>query len=200
LNLKANQSGNLGFNTPFNIQANTPLTAIDTSKISFMNKDSLTIDFTVVLDSIRSKIDFDFERQAEENYELELMPGAITDFFGSQNDTMNIRLRTKEYADYGNLSMNIITSLKDYPLIVQLTSEKGEIKQELYAKEPKLMEFNHIEPTNYLVRIIFDANGNGIWDTGNYLKRIQPEKVSYYPDVIEIRANWEKNETFIISE
>ncbi len=200
LNLKANQSGNLGFNTPFNIQANTPLTALDTSKISLMNKDSLAIDFTVVLDSIRSKIDFDFERQAKENYELELMPGAVTDFFGSQNDTMNIRLRTKEYADYGNLTMNIIASLEDYPLIVQLTSEKGEIKQALYAEEPKLMEFNHIEPTNYLVRVIFDANGNGIWDTGNYLKRIQPEKVSYYPDVIEIRANWEKNETFIISK
>ena len=200
LNLKANQSGNLGFNTPFNIQANTPLTVLDTSKISLMNKDSLAIDFTVVLDSIRSKIDFDFERQAIENYELELMPGAVTDFFGSQNDTMNIRLRTKEYADYGNLTMNIIASLEDYPLIVQLTSEKGEIKQELYAEEPKLMEFNHIEPTNYLVRVIFDANGNGIWDTGNYLKRIQPEKVSYYPDVIEIRANWEKNETFIISK
>lgn len=200
LSLKANQSGNLGFNTPFNIQANTPLTAIDTSKINLLNKDSLAIDFTVVLDSIRSKIDFDFERQAEENYELELMPGAITDFFGSQNDTMNMRLRTKEYADYGNLTMNIIASLEDYPMIVQLTSEKGEIKQELYAEEPKLMEFNHIEPTNYLVRVIFDANGNGIWDTGNYLKRIQPEKVSYYPDVIEIRANWEKNETFIISK
>ncbi|MGB5436012.1 MAG: Ig-like domain-containing protein [Maribacter sp.] len=200
LQLKANQSGALGFKAPLNIRGNTPLIAIDTSKIGLINKDSLAVDFLAVLDSIGNKIDFDFERQPEENYELELLPGAITDFFGSQNDTMNIRLRTKGFADFGNLTMDIIASLENYPLIVQLTSEKGEVQQELYAEEPKVFEFNHIEPTNYLVRVIFDANGNGKWDTGNYLKRIQPEKVSYYPDVIEIRANWEKNETFILSK
>ncbi|MBT8302211.1 MAG: hypothetical protein KJO63_12830, partial [Maribacter sp.] len=88
----------------------------------------------------------------------------------------------------------------NYPLIVQLTNEKGETKQEIYAKEPKTFEFTNIEPANYRIRVIFDANANGHWDTGNYLKRIQPERVSYYPDVIEMRANWEKNETFIISD
>lgn len=200
LQLKANQSGALGFTTPLNIQGNTPLIAIDTSKIGLINKDSLAVDFLATLDSIGNKIDFDFERQPEENYQLELLPGAVTDFFGSQNDTMNIRLRTKSFADFGNLTMNIITSLENYPLIVQLTSEKGEVQQELYAEEPKVFEFNHIEPTKYLVRVIFDSNGNGKWDTGNYLKRIQPEKVSYYPDVIEMRANWEKNETFTLSK
>ena len=43
-------------------------------------------------------------------------------------------------------------------------------------------------------------NGNGKWDTGNYLKMMQPEKVSYYPDVIDVRANWELEQNFIISE
>ena len=86
-----------------------------------------------------------------------------------------------------------------YPLLVQLTDEKGETKQEIYAKEPKIFEFSNIEPSNYRVRVIFDANGNGQWDTGNYLKRIQPERVSYYPDLIEVRANWELEQTFTIS-
>ena len=45
-------------------------------------------------------------------------------------------------------------------------------------------------------RVIFDLNGNGKWDTGNLLKKIQPEKISYYPALIELRANWEKIETF----
>ena len=47
-----------------------------------------------------------------------------------------------------------------------------------------------------MARIIFDSNGNQKWDTGNYLKKIKPEKVSYYPTLIEMRANWEGNETF----
>jgi len=50
-----------------------------------------------------------------------------------------------------------------------------------------------------VARVIFDENGNGKWDTGNYLQKIQPERISYYPGLIEIRANWEKEENFILS-
>jgi uncharacterized protein (DUF2141 family) len=197
--LNPNQSRTLSFTDPYNIEANTPLAGIDSTKIVLMNKDSLAVDFTVKLDSIGNKVDFEFTKEPNENYQLELLPGAITDFFGNENDTLNIRLGTKSYADFGNLSMTIATKEENYPLLVQLTDEKGDTKQEIYAKEAKTFEFSNIEPSNYRVRVIFDANGNGQWDTGNYLKRIQPERVSYYPDLIEIRANWELEQTFTIS-
>jgi uncharacterized protein (DUF2141 family) len=197
--LNPNQSRTLSFTDPYNIEANTPLAGIDSTKIGLMNKDSLAVDFSIKLDSIGNKVDFEFAKEPNENYQLELLPGAITDFFGNENDTLNIRLGTKSYADFGNLSMTIASEEENYPLLVQLTDEKGETKQEIYAKEPKIFEFSNIEPSNYRVRVIFDANGNGQWDTGNYLKRIQPERVSYYPDLIEIRANWELEQTFTIS-
>ena len=199
LQLKANQSGTLGFNDPFNIASNTPLADLDSTKISLINKDSLDVDFTATLDSIANKVDFEFGKEPNENYQLELLPGAITDFFGAQNDTLNIRLGTKSHADFGNLSINIVADMEDFPLLVQLTDEKGEMQQEIYAIESQAFEFNSIKPSKYRVRVIFDANGNRQWDTGNYLKRIQPEKVSYYPDVIEVRANWELEQTFTIS-
>jgi uncharacterized protein (DUF2141 family) len=197
--LKPNQSGTLSFTEPFSIEANTPLVGIDSTKVGLMNKDSLAIDFSFNLDSLGNKVDIGFIKEPNENYELEILPGAITDFFGNENDSLKIRLGTKSYADFGNLSLSITAEEANYPLIVQLTNEKGETKQEIYATEPKSFEFTNIEPAKYRIRVIFDANGNGQWDTGNYLKRIQPERVSYYPDVIEMRANWEKNETFIIS-
>ncbi len=197
--LNPNQSRTLSFTQPFNIESNTPLVGIDSAKVGLMNKDSLSIDFTIKLDSMGNKVDFEFAKEPNEFYELELLPGAITDFFGNENDTLNIRLGTKSYADFGNLRMTISTEEENYPLLVQLTDEKGETKQEIYAKAPKIFEFSNIEPAKYRVRVIFDANGNGKWDTGNYLKRIQPEKVSYYPDLIEVRANWELEQTFIIS-
>ncbi|MBT8313734.1 MAG: Ig-like domain-containing protein [Maribacter sp.] len=197
--LNPNQNGSLSFTEPFNIEANTPLTAIDSTKIGLINKDSLVVDFTVKLDSIGNKLDFEFTKEPDESFLFELLPGAITDFFGNENDTLKIRLGTKSYADFGNLTMTIESAEENYPLLVQLTDEKGETKQEVYAIEPQTFEFNNIEPSKYRVRVIIDSNGNGLWDTGNYLKRIQPERVIYYPDVIEMRANWEKNETFIIS-
>ena len=115
-----------------------------------------------------------------------------------QNDTLVSNLSTGSYADYGNLSLNISGEVK-YPLIVELTDEKGEKIREIAAKQPQTFEFANLDPKNYGIRIILDENANGKWDTGNYLKKIQPEVIKYYPDIIEIRANWEKNETFVIT-
>ena len=199
LRIEANQKGSLNFNDPFYLQSNTPLVGIDTTKMSLMNKDSLDVTFKVHLDSIANKVDFDFAVEPNENFKMTLLPGAITDFFGTVNDTLKYGLSTKSYADYGNFEMIIVVDPDRYPILVQLTDEKGEMQQEIYAREPQEFQFNNIKPTDYLVRVIFDTNGNGIWDTGNYLKNIQPEKVSYYPALIEIRANWEVIETFTIT-
>lgn len=86
-----------------------------------------------------------------------------------------------------------------YPVIVQLTTNKGDVVRELYAEQPQVFEFNYLEPKEYSFRIIFDKNGNGRWDTGNYLKKIQPEVIKYYPDFINVRAFSTYNETFIIT-
>ena len=86
-----------------------------------------------------------------------------------------------------------------FPVIVQLTNEKGEVQREIFASESQIFEFNNLNPGNYIARVVLDGNGNGKMDTGNYLEKRQPERVSYYPGVIEIRANWEKEETFILS-
>ena len=47
-------------------------------------------------------------------------------------------------------------------------------------------------------RIIIDENKNFEWDTGNYLKKIQPEKVIYLASDLDLRANWEINESIEI--
>jgi len=199
LRISPNQSGSLDFNESFYLEANTPLVQIDTSKMKMLVKDSIPFEFDVTYDTIANKIDFSFPLEASENYTLDLLPGAVTDFFGQTNDTTNYRLNTRGYSDYGNLTVNLKGAVA-YPLIVQLTDEKGETQVEFYATEQKPIEFNNIDPSSYRLRVIFDANKNGKWDTGSYLKNIQPERVSYYPILIEMRPNWEGNETFTLKE
>ena len=48
--------------------------------------------------------------------------------------------------------------------------------------------------------MIKDRNNNQQWDTGNYLKKIQPEEVVYMEGEIDLRANWDQNETFTVEE
>lgn len=199
LKISPNQSGSLDFNKPFYLYSNTPLTQVDTSKMKMLVKDSIPYEFKVNFDTISNKVDFSFKKDPDENYTLDLLPGAITDFFGQTNDTTNYRLNTRSLADYSNLTVNLAGAVA-YPLIVQLTDEKGETQSEFYATEQKPIKFNTIEPATYRLRVIFDTNENRRWDTGSFLKKIQPERVTYYPDKIEMRPNWEGNETFILKE
>ena len=198
LKLSASVNGKFNFEDTFSILANTPIVAMDTSNISLMVSDSIPATYTYELDTLRNKIDFDFETEPNQKYSFSLLPGAITDFFGIQNDSLAYNLSTSSFADYGNLTM-ILSGNVNYPVIVQLTNEKGEVQREILATEPQSFEFNNLNPGNYIARVIFDENGNGKLDTGNYLEKRQPEEISYYPGTIEIRANWEKEETFILS-
>jgi hypothetical protein len=55
-----------------------------------------------------------------------------------------------------------------------------------------------IEPKLYTVRIIYDDNANDEWDTGNYLAKKQPEEIIYFPKLIDVRANWDVEQDFIL--
>ncbi|MFT0714220.1 Ig-like domain-containing protein [Flagellimonas lutimaris] len=198
LKLTTSISGKLNFEDTFSVLSNTPIVALDTSNISLNISDSIPATYTYELDTLKNKIDFDFELEPNQKYSFSFLPGAITDFFGVQNDTLDFNLSTGSFADYGNLRM-VLGGAVTFPVIVQLTNEKGEVQREIFASESQIFEFNNLNPGNYIARVVLDGNGNGKMDTGNYLEKRQPERVSYYPGVIEIRANWEKEETFILS-
>ena len=52
----------------------------------------------------------------------------------------------------------------------------------------------------YREEIYTDLNNNGKYDTGDFLNRIMPEKVTYFPDLIDIRAGWDLVQEFILNE
>jgi len=85
--------------------------------------------------------------------------------------------------------------------ILHLINSNGEIIREFSnISQNTIYNFEYIRPGNYTFRLIEDINNNGIWDTGNYLRRIKPEPVYYFPNEIEIRANWDLNETFDLNQ
>jgi hypothetical protein len=51
--------------------------------------------------------------------------------------------------------------------------------------------FELLPPAKYKIKFVYDLNENKKWDTGNYLKKIQPEKVLYYVGEINVRSNWD---------
>ncbi|MDO6471218.1 Ig-like domain-containing protein [Maribacter sp. 1_MG-2023] len=196
LKISMSQNGNIEMDKPINLLSNTPLVSFDSTKIKLMDKDSVEIAYQLKFDTVENLLNFNFKIDPDQSYRMELIPGAVTDFFETSNDSVAYSFRTKSIADYGNLTLNLNGSTIVYPIIVQLTNEKGDLQREIYATEPQAYVFNNLNPGKYQARVIFDMNGNGKWDTGSFLEHRQPEKISYYPTLIELRANWEKIETF----
>ncbi|MCO4821404.1 MAG: hypothetical protein KC469_05005, partial [Flavobacteriaceae bacterium] len=179
------------------ITGNTPLRKLNEDRITIFDKDSMNVDFTTSFDQIQNTYKIQFDKTESNNYKVRILPDGITDFFEQTNDTLNYIVKTKSESDYGNLRLTLQNAV--YPVIVQLIDAKGEIKAELFTNKSEPLDFRHLDSGNYYIRTIMDANNNNVYDTGNYLKKIQPERVLYYPTILEIRVGWDYVETFILN-
>ena len=196
LKIKSSISGNINFDEDFSIEANVPFDKLDVEKISLIDKDSLNIDFKTEFDTLQNTYRFKFDKTEANTYRFRFLPEALTDFFGNVNDTLNYSVKTKKFSDLADVRVRLIDA--EYPLIVQLTDAKGTVKYERFADAPRVFDFRHINPTEYYLRVVYDTNRNRKWDTGNYLKKIQPERISYRPSVVEARTGWDTVEEFTL--
>ncbi|WMI66378.1 Ig-like domain-containing protein [Aestuariibaculum sp. YM273] len=177
----------------FKIKGNIPFVSFDTSKVNLIDKDSAQVDFTTKLDSLNNTYAIDFKKTEDNNYKIQIFPDALTDFFDNKNtDTLNYTVRTKKSSEFGYVRFNLVNAT--FPLIIQLTNEKGDVKYEQTAAKAGVVDFENLPAGIFYIRVIHDSNGNGIFDTGNYLKKVQPEEVSFFKE-IEIRADWGLEET-----
>lgn len=191
--IQAEPSGNIGYDEDFKISGTTPLLNFDDSKVTLMDKDSTAVSFKTVFDTLNNAYTLQFDKTEDNSYRIEILPEAFEDFFGDKSkDTINFGLKTRKASAFGDARFTLINAT--YPLIIQLTDKKGEVKEERFAKEEGTVDFLNLDSGMYSIRIIHDENGNQKFDTGNYLKKIQPEKVSHFQE-IEIRADWGITET-----
>jgi len=187
------QNRALSFTEDFEIEANIPFTSIDKEKITILNKDSIQVDFSTTFDELNNRYKFLFEKKEQERYKIQMLPETFTDFFENKSDTLNYSLSTKEYSDYGNVRISLKNAT--YPVIVQLTNDKGEVKAEKYSTKPEVLDFLTVNPSTYFIKVIYDGNGNKKYDTGNYLLKRQPERVSIFEMDETVRAGWDYIET-----
>ncbi|TJY38036.1 Ig-like domain-containing protein [Pontimicrobium aquaticum] len=181
----------------FQLQGTTPFASMDESKITILDKDSTNVSFTSRLDTFNNTYNLSFDKTEENIYRITLLPGALTDFFEDRNDTLNFNVRTKAEIDYGEIRVNLQNAV--YPVIVQLVDKKGELEVEQYVEDAsKPIDFLSLNPGKYFIRVIFDTNKNGKYDSGNFLNKIQPERVSHDSKEIDVRAYSEQIITFTL--
>jgi uncharacterized protein (DUF2141 family) len=76
-----------------------------------------------------------------------------------------------------------------------VTKKDLSVEAELSVSKNGTYDFFYLNPGDYYIRVIYDSNGNGIYDPGNFLKGTQPEEVFYNPELIQLQANWDRKYT-----
>lgn len=199
LNITALQNGVLNFRDRFTLESATPLVKFDKSKIRLINKDSVAVDFTTEYDEFEQKLYVDFKKEPVDKYKITFFPGALTDFYEKSNDTLAYKLTTKEYADYGNLVLNL-RNVKRFPIIVEITNKKGDVVlASAYSQGDTKISFDLVQPEAFTVRITYDDNKNKMYDAGNFLNKTYAEEVFYYQKEVDVRTNWDVDETIDLS-
>ncbi|RMB58026.1 hypothetical protein EAX61_10430 [Dokdonia sinensis] len=190
--------GTLTLKNPFKVTSSVPVTSINDSLIS-VTGDSIPVPFTTDINLRKSSFDIRFDTKEVTTYEITVLPDAITPYLGARNDTLRYKVRTKEFSDYGDIELTLVNA-KRYPYIIQLIDGKGEVSKQVIANEGNVFKFETLSPGNYFIRLIEDANKNGIYDPGSYLEQRQAERVIYYPKEIEVNAGWLPRETFQLKD
>lgn len=125
---------------------------------------------------------------------LIILDSVFFGYNGLTNDTIRIKFTTKTEKDYGLLRMDYRLPDNGYPFVIQLLNGKGDVLQTDILHRSGNITYSNLLAGSYKIKAIEDRNGNGVWDTGNYRKKLQPERVFNFNKVITIRGYWELEE------
>ena len=193
-------SSKLRLSEKFILTANTPIDSLKISNFKLIDQDTLAVTFEHELDQFKNELAINFQKKENSRYILQLLPEAMTDFLGNKNDSLVFNINTGIESEYGKMILNF-QQLKEWPIIVQLLKNESKVDYEVILDEGKTSALiESIVPGEYNIKVIFDTNKNQKWDTGNYLKKIQPEKVIFHPEPVNVRANWDVKQAVNLGE
>ena len=124
-------------------------------------------------------------------YQLEIDSAAFESIYGIVNDKMKSTLKCKSEEEFGSLVVKIGGLPDSTTAIVQLLDKQDGVVKEARTQDDGSAEFYWLSEGKFYLRAFIDRNGNGIWDSGDFYKALQPEEMFYLPKVIEIKANWD---------
>lgn len=189
----------LDLNRNIVLKFDEPVEYIDTAAIHMAVKvDSMwnTIPFILMKDSIvprQYQILADW--QPGQEYQLKIDSLGIKGIYGLYTDKVEKELKVKTLEEYGTLYLNIVGA-GPHAIVQLLNSSDGVVRQQPVT-DKNTCDFYFLQPsTKYYIRLFNDDNNNGVWDTGNYEEKRQPEEVFYFPKVWEMKANFEFEETW----
>ena len=169
-----------------------PVASIDTAAMHLQQK----------VDTLWHDVAFDFQQDSTdlkkynifadwewgESYAFSIDSTAIHGLYGLFTDKVKKEFKMKKPEEYGQIFFNVTGTVG--PCFVELLDGQDKVLRTVKVVDGKA-DFYYLNPGKYGARLVEDANDNGVWDTGLYAEKRQPERVYYYPQVLELKANFD---------
>ncbi len=171
------------------------LQSFDSSKFHFTDTNYVALSpVHLTPDTTNTRLKLSYAWKENTAYKLIIEQDAIRDSTGrtlARNDTLSFT--TLRESDYGSILMrfqNLDTSKHPVLQLVQNDKIVQSVPLTSYQWKQKF-----ILPGDYELRMLYDANRNGVWDAGSYLEKRQPEVVQEIKlktaNKVTIRSNWD---------
>ena len=143
------------------------------------------------------------ELKPETNYTLTIDKAVITNNSERSNDSITYKFKTTAIDDYAQLNMKLFFPKKENYLIM-LLNEKEQLVDEravefsLTSTSEKIIAYKNLVPGNYFIKVVEDANKNGLFDMGDYFLNKQPETIFVNTSAIKLLAGWEIENEWLV--
>jgi len=187
-NLASNQ---LDLLTGLELSSDQRLHHFDSTKIHILADSLPAKGYSFMQDTSGRKIAIRYGWAENVNYTVIIDSTFAEDSIGRRlvkNDTLVFQ--TKRESEYGSVRLRFLNlPLEKKPLLLFVQGDN--IKKSVPLKGRDFYE-RLFAPGEYELRIVYDTNGNGMWDTGSFFgKHLQPEKVVLVPRKVNVKANWD---------
>lgn len=127
------------------------------------------------------------------SYRLQLLPGALTDIYGRQNDTIQLEFKTAGLDEFGSIAINLsgLDSAQHYVVLLKLKDDIIKKDRVLDVDSTNIRIVHARLPVNtYSIELIKDDNNDGKWTTGDYWSKRQPEELKSF-ELEKLRQDWD---------
>jgi len=188
----------------FRISFQTGLKLFDSTQIRFTDGDFKDIGlnrYRWVRDTTNKNFYLAYEWPLDTKFNLILPRTFAADSAGRKllkDDT--ITFRTKKDIDYGEIRIRVFNlDLSKKPVLLFYSGET--LKASIPFGSKKEVRQILFKPGDYELRILYDTNGNGKWDPGEFFgKHRQPERETIVMKKFTVKANWDNDRDITLTQ
>ncbi|MBS1622648.1 MAG: Ig-like domain-containing protein [Bacteroidetes bacterium] len=181
---------------PIIVNLSRPVIGIDSNKRVYILNDSTkkadTVAFGIGRETKRD-MHVTFTQKPGMPYSLVVPDSTLRDQWGWWNKKLVYSWQAGNLDNYGNILLTLKFDHPEKYYIFKILDDQQHTVSTFYyvGNQERKVTLSNMPAGNYHLQAIEDANKNGEWDSGDIIKKQQPEKIINFSEVYTLKGSWD---------